>query len=257
MKKTAIFSDVVFLFAVISLPTLCLMRYYRYSLFVSAVVAVLLALAICALFLAFIHRKTGKLTLKKREEEEKNSLLFNLAMLGKKPLADLVLRVYEKKDERACLKKYGSTYAVSYEDFVCFPVFSVEDVSVEELEKICRIKTAKRKAILCNSLSDRAQALASKLSLFVLSGVEVYTLFKESGVSPVALFEKNPDDLKPRKKLKKALFRRNSRRFLACGAILLIASLLTPYSTYYILFGGGLTIAALLLRLFGLEETEA
>ncbi|MBQ9730348.1 MAG: hypothetical protein IJV80_06015 [Clostridia bacterium] len=84
MRKTAIFSDTAFVFIAVSLPVLCLLRYYRYSLAVSIIAGVLLAASVSALFLAFSKRKNGKFVLKKREETELEETLFHLALLPQK-----------------------------------------------------------------------------------------------------------------------------------------------------------------------------
>ena len=254
MKKTAILSDAVFLFSAAFLPILCLMRYHRFTLASAFLSALLLGIAAAFFYLALARKKRGTLTLRKREQEEKEDVLFALAMLGKKPLADLFLSVYLKKDERAQLKRYGSSYAVAFDEFVCFPVFSVCELSLTEVQHIFRIHTAKRKKIICNKLSDQARALCDKLSLSVLEDDEVYRLIKESGV-PV-LFEGATSERTPKFKrvFKRAALKKNAKRFLFSGGMLFALSLISPYPVYYLLFGGILTATALLLRLIGLKE---
>lgn len=251
MRKTAIFSDTAFVFIAVSLPVLCLLRYYRYSLAVSIIAGVLLAASVSALFLAFSKRKNGKFVLKKREETELEETLFHLALLPQKKAAELFFAAYLKKDETATIKRYGKTYAVEQGDCITFPAFEFEYISSERLLSIYRLRTAKRKKILVNGLTESAKALAKRLNLSIVERQEVFALLKETETLPDLSYAQ-----KPRPKMEKYkifVLKSNAKTFFTCGALVLGASLLTPFPYYYLVFGGTMMLVALLLRFFGKE----
>ena len=249
MKKTAILSDAAFLFLATSLPVVCLLRYYRYSLAVATIAGGLLAVAVVALFLAFTKRKNGKFVLKKREETLLEETLFSLTLLPKKQLAEIFLAAYLKKDENACLKRYGNIYAVSAENYTCFPLVSAEEIGSEQLLSIYRIHTAKEKKLLVSGLSERAAALATRLNLTVCSREEIYALLKETQTLPTPQTAPSA----PYKKYRLFFLKKNAKKLCFGGVTVLLASFFVPFPYYYLVFGGFMMIAALALRLFGKE----
>ena len=254
MKKTALFSDTIFIFIAVSLPLLCFLRYFRYSMLVSVLVSVLIGGAICALFLAITNKKTGKTELKKREEKEMEELLFALGLMPKKRLAELFLAAFLKTDDKAILKRYASVYAIQSGEWISFPLFPLSAVTVDDVANVCKIKTSKRKKILVGKATDQARLLCKKMGIPLLCDAEIYKFFKETEVKVPSVDTPNPLDKKQRRK-HTILLKRNAKQFCYGGIILLITSLFTPFRYYYLIIGCAMMICALLLRIFGHEES--
>ncbi|MBQ8291467.1 MAG: hypothetical protein IJX88_03025 [Clostridia bacterium] len=247
MKKSAFFSDVFFTFFLFWLFTLCVFRYLRVALlpalFLSFVCGALAACAVAAL----LHGKRKSVFLKKSDEAQKQKLLLHLALLsdeGKTKLFSAALKT---------AKRLGKLRLQTEENF-CFLRFSFAPVTADEVASLARFKTAKPKLLYCSELEESAKTLCKRLGIETKTGESVYRLFKEENALPQSYLGEETKQNKRKELFKVCFAKSNAKRFLFCGSLLLVTSLITPFPYYYLVFGGALLLVALFIRIFGKES---
>ena len=249
MKKSAFISDVIFAFFTSFLFCLCLFRYYGVTLFFAIALSALCAgLTACAIF-ALLRSKRKKFFLKKSDENQKEKLLFHLALASDEHNTEFF---------RCFLSSFSPTakqgkLRIANENETYFLRFHLSPVSPDEVVRIFHTKTAKQKVLLCAQIDETALALCSRFDITVKTGAEVYTLLKENDSLPEKYLGDETPEKKRKRRAKLWFSKTNSRRFLVGGGILLSTSLLTPFPYYYLLFGALLLLAAVLVRIFGYD----
>ena len=162
MKKSAFISDIVFAFLVIFLPAVCLFRYWRFPLAAAAALAALTGAFASLLTYFFLRRKREKLCLKKQDEETRDKLLLHLALQGKEDNVKYFADFFSAHDaeggktEAPVDVKTNGRKEVSRletEDILFFPLFSVRPVDGDAVAAVLRVKSEKRKYLLCGELA--------------------------------------------------------------------------------------------------------
>ena len=108
----------------------------------------------------------------------------------------------------------------------------------------------KKKLLFCNGITKEAQTLCNTFHIEVVTGERVYALLKKRNALPSEYL--GAPTANRRTEIWKICFsKRNAKRFLACGGLLLFTAFFSPFPYYYFLTAGGLLLTALLLRVFG------
>ena len=248
MKKTAFFSDVFFAFFTTTTFTLCLFRYFKISLSISLLLAILCG-SLCALSIgALLYSKRKNLLLKKSDELQKQKLLLHLVLLSDEQKTYFFEPVFLEQSFKKQGKLRFSTASELY-----FLRFSFSPIHADEIAAISHFQSKKQKVLLCNEIEENAKTLCQSLHIQVKTGTEVYLMVKRANALPEAyLGEKAPIKLSERRK-ELWFSKTNARRFLSGGALILLTSLITPFAYYYLIFGSLLLAAAALVRIFGYE----
>ena len=134
-----------------------------------------------------------------------------------------------------------------------FLKFTIAPVSADDIASLSRLKTNKSKILLCLQIDEQAKNLCKQLHIQIKTAEEVFILVKSHNSLPENYLGEEQPLNKRERRLKLCFSKSNSRRFLVSGALILIASLLTPFSYYYLLFGSALFLAAIFIRIFGYE----
>lgn len=245
MKKWVFFSDLIFTFFAVFLPILCLLRHYRLPLFSATLVAGLTGLGVALLVGASKKKKDARLSLRRSEEREKSLLLYHLALLSPSKSLSLLY-----PNETPTLT--DGVWMIEKEELL-FPLFSWKPLEKHEVLPMIRLCLEKQKSgtILCDDITEDTAAFLTQFSVQVKRGEEIYATLKEENRLP-SEYLSEPYFTKKKKRLSRVWFAKsNSRRFLTCGALLLLSSLIVPFSYYYLLFGCLLVVAAVLIRTFG------
>ncbi len=248
MKKFAYFSDLLFSFSLLGICTLTLFRYLKISLplalFLAALCGSLTALAVGA----FLRAKRKNLYLKKTDESLREKLLLHLALLSAEERTACLQDALSTGEEP--IKRFGKLRIFNQTEFF-FLNFSLSPLSIDEIPALARLKTGKRKVLLCSKIEENALDLCRRLDIDVKTGDWVYQFLKEKNALPERYLG---EDRTPQKRRFKLCFsKRNARRFLTCGALVLLLSRLSPFPYYYLLFGGLLLLSSLCIRIFGYE----
>ena len=250
MKKFALFSDVCFAFFVSGIFSIFFFKALKLStptaLFLSILCGALTAFSVGAYLL--YRRKNVRL--KHTDEAEKEKLLLHLSLLSDEAKTTLFQRLLSSP-EHPC-KRFGRLRLFTETDFY-FLKFAFAPVNADDVAKLSRLKTGKNKTLFCAEIDEPALFLCQRLSIAVKTGDEVYTLFKTANALPKTyLGEPTPSSNKKRR-LRLYFSKKNARRFLTCGGILLLFAGISPYAFYYIAVGIVLLLSAVFIRIFGYE----
>ncbi len=250
MKKFALFSDILFTFFLASIATLFFFRYQRVSLPLAALLSTLCGGLAAAAVGTLLCAKRKNLYLKKSDEAKKQKLILHLALLSDEEKTEYFTKILSTEEEP--VKRFGRLRIFSKTEFY-FLKFSLNPLSVDEIPNLARLKTGKKKILLCSQIEESALQLCARLNIEVKTGEWVYKRLKSLSALPdTYLGEENP--LPKRKRRIKLWFsRRNAKRYLVCGGLILLLSRLTPFYYYYLLLGSCLLFAAAFVRIFGYE----
>jgi hypothetical protein len=255
MKKFAFFSDLFFAFLTGGLFSLCLFRFLRVAVFpallLAGVCGALTALSVGAI----LQARRKRFFLKRSDELQKEKLLLHLALLSDKAktqfFLDFLSKQTDEPTEPPALQRLGNLRIYSKQVFY-FLNFRLTPVNADDIAKYARLKTEKKKILLCSQIEEKAFSLCRKWNIDVWTGEDVYlTLKRGNGLPDSYLGDTTGKVQRPRLKLWFA--KTNARRFLVSAAFILFASLLTPYFYYYVFIGGSLLVVAIFVRIFGYE----
>ncbi len=251
MKKFAFLSDILFTFFVSATLSLVFFRYLHVGLTSSLLLALLCggltALAVGAILAA--RRK--QLYLKKSDETLKQKLLLHLALLSDEKKTEYFRDVLSTEEEPA--NRFGKLRIFTKREFY-FLKFTLSPLSADEIPNLARLKTGKKKILLCSRLEDTAAELCRRLHIEVRTGEWVYERLKTLNALPETYLGEDTSAQKRKNRLRLCFARKNAKRFLVGGALVLLLSRLTPFYLYYLLLGGILVLAAVFIRIFGYDE---
>lgn len=259
MKKSAFISDIIFAFLVVFLPAVCLFRYWRFPLAASVALAALTGALASLLTYLFLRRKRERLCLKKQDEETRDKLLLHLALQGKEANLKYFSEFFETHDAEGGESTPVNVRVNGRKDFsrleteeaLFFPLFSVRPVDGDAVAAILRVKSEKRKYLLCAELAAEAEKLCARFDIRAITGNEVYLILKKGAFLPEHYRGEETSAPKKKKRLRAWFAKSNSRRFLLGGTLILLTSLITPFPLYYILLGSALVLSAVFVRIFG------
>lgn len=245
MKKTAFISDVVFAFFGTSLFTVCVFRFLKIPLAVciplGAVCGVLSACSVAA----YLYNRRQRDFLKKSDAERKERLFTHLALLSPEAVIEFFLPLLSEKSP-----KRRSRDTISAEDAVYYLRIRFAPLQADDIVPFIRLQTKKRKILVCSAVEQTAEKLCRATNIEIFADAEIYRLVKEKNAFPSeysGAFNQTKEKRLPRVGFRKS----NAKRFLLSGGLLFASSLLTPFPYYYLVFGGILCAAALLIRIFG------
>lgn len=247
MKKSAFFSDILFTLFLVWLFTLCLFRYLGLTLVTATVLSALCGILAAGAAGAILQSRRKNLYLKKSDEAQKQKLLTHLSLLSDEQKTRYFSRILSAETEGGA-KRFGRS-RLQTEDGFYFLAFRFAPVCADEIANISRLKTSKRKILLCDKIDEDAAALCDKLGVEVKTGEKVYAFVKARNALPSAYLGEETG--KKKRRLRLCFAKTNSRRFFVGGALILLASLLTPFPYYYLVFGSLMLLAALFIRIFG------
>lgn len=224
-----------------------LLRYFRMQLTPAAILSSLISFSVTGVvFLLSYHRRLKK-RLSKKETAAQEALLLHLALEKEERVRTALLTAFlaDKKTAQC------QDDALFVDGALCIPRFTMQPLSADEVARILRAHGQKSVKILCNSLTPEAEKLAASFGIEIMRKNEIYSLFTrtETIPSPLILAEL------PRKSIKRTLRRivskKSARPFFTSGILLLIMSLFTFFSIYYLISGSVLTILAIFVRFIG------
>ena len=250
MKKSAFISDIIFAFFTVFLFTICLFRYYRISLLVAFLLALLCGILASGACAAYLQNKRKYHFLKKSEETIKDKFSLHLALLSDEQKTELFQKILSSEEISA--RRVGKLRLCTNDAFY-FLKFTLTPVCADDVAVFARLKTNKQKILLCLQIDDSARALCKQLHIEINTAQDVFVLAKSKNALPDQFLGDENTNQKNHRKLRLWCSKSNARRFLVSGALILLTSFLTPFSYYYIVMGSLLFIAAAFVRIFGRE----
>ncbi len=248
MKKFAFYSDLLFTFCLSGSFTLVFFRFLDVALFPALFLATVCGVLSAASVGAILLVKRKNLSLKKSDEERKRKLLLHLALLSDEEKTRLFSELLTSDEEP--VSRFGRLRIFNKTEFY-FLQFRPNPLSADEIPAFARLKTGKRKILLCAQIEDAALELCRRLDIEVRTGEWTYSLFQERNALPEKFL--GDDGGLPRQKHRvKAWFsKKNAKRFLLSGGLILLLARLTPFYLYYLLLGCALLLVAAVVRIFG------
>ena len=257
MKKSAFISDVFFTFFAGTLFTLCLFRYFGAGFITALILSLPCGVLLAAAFAAYRQSRRKTVFLKRSDEAQKEKLLLHLALLSDEGKTAFFQNVFsangfreKNTDEPTPVKRFGKLRLHTPTDLY-FLHFTLRPVSADDIAAISRLKTNKTRTLLCAQIEDAAYALCEKLGILVKTGAEVYCFLKSNDALPKRYLGDESSERKRKRRLQLWFSKGNSRRFLTAGGLVLLTSFLSPFPYYYLVFGGLLLLASILVRILG------
>ena len=247
MKKLALISDLIFTFLVSFLFSFCIFRYLG-TVFFPALLLSLVCAGLCTLSLgAFLNARRKQFFLKKSDEAKKQKLLLHLALSSPQENAEFFSKFLSASPCK------GDFRIVESEDTAYYLLFTLSPVLPDQLVSFYRHPTQKAKALLCCAISAEAKTLCERFDIQVKSGEELYLALKQANALPTAFLGEETSKKKVKRHFKLWFSKANAKRFLVSAGLIVFASLLTPFSFYYLLFGAILLLVSIFVRIFGYE----
>lgn len=248
MKKFAFLSDLLFSFFVSFLFSLFLFRHWRINLPLSLILALLCGGLTTSAIGMFLQNKRKILYLRKSDETLKEKLLLHLALLSDEGKTQFFQRALST--DEASANRFGRLRIFTKTEFY-FLKFTLAPVCADEIASLFRLKTGKKKVLLCSQIDESAFSLCKRLGVEVKTGECVYQLLKERNLLPECYLGDNPTQ--QRKRMKLWFAKSNAKRFLVSGGLILLLARITPFYYYYLLLGFLLLFVAVFVRVFGYE----
>lgn len=249
MKKIdlPLLTDTLFLLCISFLFFFCIFRFYISALWGALLCALAAAGALTFLLHLFIKRHRGKRYTARQDKLEVQKLSFHLAMdspaNNEKRVAEALACESGKdaKIENGCIAVEEKRY---------FLLFKLEPATADELAAVVR-SGGGEKAVLASSFTKDAEALAISFGIELWEAEKVYSLLKEAGRLPENYIMGNQIRRSLKNGIRLRLSRKSWRGYLLAGTALLLFSLISFFPVYYIVAGGLMLAAAVLVRIFG------
>ncbi len=251
MKKFAFFSDILFTFCIGGIFSLVFFRALKIGLILSFLLALVCGGLIAFAVGAILRIRRKNLYLKRTDEEGKRKLLLHLALLSDEGKTEFFKSALSTEEEP--VKRFGKLRIFNKTEFF-FLKFSLSPLSADEIPNLARLKTGKKKILLCSQIEQPALELCNRLNIQVKTGEWVYEQLKETDKLPATFLGDSPTAKKRRARL--WFSRKNAKRFLISGSLILLLSRLSPFYYYYLFAGLCLLFAAIFVRMFGIAENE-
>ena len=248
MKKSAFISDVLFAFCGVGLFTLCLFRFLKIALWACVLLGSACGVLAACAAAAYLQNRRHRFFLKKSDERQKDRLLTHLALLSPEQVTAFFIPVLQTEldvPQKIAKLKLATEQAFYFLHLHFLPV------NADEVAAYARVKTDKQKVILCRDIEKEAADLCDTLQISVIPTTEIYRMVKEKDAFPTHYLGEQKTAEKKKKRMQLCFAKTNARRFLTGGALILFASLFTPFPYYYLVFGSLLCVTALLVRIFG------
>ncbi len=199
---------------------------------------------------AFLQHKRKHHFLKKSEEQTKQKLSLHLALLSDEQKTAFFQNIFSTEEMPA--RRFGRLRIITNDAFY-FLKFTLAPVRADDILAYARIKTNKQKNLLCLDIDNDARLLCKQLQIEIHTAEAVYLLIKERNALPEIYLGSETKLDKQNRRRKLWFAKRNCKRFLVSGSLLLITSFITPFAYYYLIIGSALFIIAIYVRIFGYE----
>lgn len=251
MKKIAFISDLLFAFFLVFVASVVFLRLLDVTPLPAFLLAVVCGLLATFSYAAYRRSKRKHEFLKKSEERTKEKLLLHLNLSDMEHNVEFIKKLLTKQSPEMQIRRIGKN-RLSTNSEIYFLHFSFAPVNADDVAEIARLKTNRKKILFCSRAEDAAVTLCKRLHVEILNGEDVFFAVQKADAFPER-FLGEEEEIASKRPFQLCFSKSNARRFLISGAFVLSLSTLTPFTTYYLVFGGILLLAALFTRIFGKE----
>lgn len=249
MKKfdLPLWADTFFIFCISFLFFFCIFRFYIEALWGALAASCAAAGALTFLLHIITKRRHKKRCDARQDKLEIQKLSFHLAMDAPENNAARIAGALAAESGKDAAVENGR---IALEGKQYFPIFRLEPTTADELAAIVR-SGGGEKAVLSSSFTKDAQALAAAFDIRLINAEEIYALLKEQDMLPEHYIMGNEMKRSLKNGIKLRLARKSWKGYLLAGVSLLLFSLISIFPVYYIVAGGLMLAAAILVRFFG------
>ena len=255
LNYLALFLDCVFLFLASFIGSLCIFYYftpYPYCLVYAFCVGCILAISATK----FLTNKQAKKHVKAKEKKLYFDTLIRLNLMRADKIKNLFIKTFSSLDEQIIKRKDGFYLPQSKKLYVIkfgFDKVSKADI-VRAFNQLRKDETA---VFLAETFSQEITAFANRFNkrVSLLDGIEIFNTLKNKGILPTQDYTPYYTEKKKITFSGGILKRKNAKKFLLFGVAFCFMSFIVPYKTYYIICGALMMLFAIMLKLFGKQET--
>lgn len=209
-------------------------RYYTRSAAVALAFAIIACLLFGALSFLYISRKQNKRLLLSRDEKHKKLLSLHLSLSSDEYICNLFSKALTGEDETAEVKG-GKVFT---DTCAYFFNFQMQALSEDDIARVIKYDSDKKKIIFCSRASIEAAALAENFLIEIRQIDAAYSLLKERDLLPEKYVYEGAKKISIWKRVKARFTRKLCAPLFWSGAGLLFLSYFTFFPIYYIVIGG-------------------
>lgn len=218
------------------------LRYYTKNV----VIALTFGIAAGVLFglLSFLYqsKKHDKKLMISRDEKNKKLLSLHLSLSSDEYILNLFSKLFEGGEI------HGGK--IITEECAYFPQFTMQPLNEDEVAKVIKFDTDRKKIILCCKKSAEAVILAETFLIEIRDLNEIYPALKENELLPEKYVYEGAKKIGFFKKIKSRFSRKLCAPLFWSGAALLALSYFTFFPIYYIVSGSVMLIISAVALVF-------
>lgn len=210
------------------------MRFYTKNAVLALVFGILAGGLFGTLGFVYISKKQNKKLLLSKDEREKKLLALHLSLSSDA----YVLKLFESCFEGG----KNENGKIETDEEVCFFNFKMQALSEDDIARVIKFSSEKKKKIFCCKIAPEALLLAENFLIETLLIDDVYKLLSEKNLLPEKYVYEGPEKISVFKKIKARFSRKLCAPLFWSGLGLLALSYFTFFPVYYIVSGGILLI---------------
>lgn len=243
--------DFLFKMFVIFLVSFAWIRFYVYDLTMTLLVSIPVTLALSYIMFVILNMRKNKKQISAKQLQQCEECFISFQLMTKSDqlnfLYELIPNEFEKKKEKQHIK-YNSN------DAKCALVPLTEFDIINDTQLLNCVKSFlsgyKKVIIICGNYTDSAKKMSKafkNIQVILLNKQETYAnLFLEYNKFPANdCITKNATKLTFKDILKLSISKEKTKGYFISGIFLIFASIIIPYSLYYIIFGSCLLVLSL------------
>ncbi len=249
MKKfdLPLWADTLFICSIAFLFFFCIFRFYIGALWAAILCSLAAAGAATFLLHVLIRRRHRKKYTARQNKLEIQKLSFHLAMDAPAHNAERFAAALAAESGKDA-KIEGERILVGGREY--FLRFHLEPATADELATVIR-RGGGEKTVFASAFTKEAEALALSFGIELMDAEKSYALLQENDCLPENYIMGSQIKRSLKNGLRLRLARKSWKGYLLAGVSLLLFSLISIFPVYYIVAGGLLLAAAVLVRIFG------
>ncbi len=253
--KLSVFLDTFFVFIATLLLFYGIFLYGVGGFFIALILPTVIAITISSAFIIISLIKNEKSIKNNDEKLNLKSFNYTLMLTPKEEIINLFSDYYFKKNIKVVER--DSYIILEEENVKIVPIFDRETVTLIDILNVAKNFNGKLKTVVFGiNFEDNLLnfILETGLDITLKSSLELYNLLKEENILPKSITLKKIEKQRLIYVFKEVFTKKQAKRFLITGGIIILASFFSFYPLYYIIFGGTLIITSVILRIFGKDK---
>lgn len=238
-----------FIFFILSLAFF--LGYFKYAVAIS--LSITLSLLFALIYFFFSKKKQQAKRIKNKEAKNIDELMIELNFISKQNLYSTFTKAFNAKNKT--VEKVNRGLYLKEDKTLIFFVFSFEGVTKSDVLQAYNMLKKEDKCLIYSSFcSPETEKFIERFGgLIQLENKKnIYSLLKDASLLPKSTHILL--DYNTKKTFKNYFNKKNAKRFLSFGIILVLMSFFVYYKIYYLIFGIAFLIFSSISLLFGKEN---